>query len=490
MSHSWAGARVRVRVATQHRGCAAEEEEKMAQRGWKFEWVRILLVLLFVVCAFVPARAAWAKGPPPDDDVAAIEELLNGVLAAFLDADADALDALTSDPFTWVGSDGVPMDRDGWLEAAAASAFEEMELSNYTMEMLAENIVLVTANLDGAGGEGAEAFAIFETETIIAQENDDGWQVAYVHGTDRRAETEAYWAAVMREAMWASLPTLTIDVAADGIDVPEEVMAGPTLVELTNSAGTTNEDGSPILADTGWLVEDATLDDLLPLLADANENPGPALELVKLYGTQIVPGGRMVWDLQPGAHVAVTTGGEPLLAEFTVTEAEEGTAEVQADVQVQLVDFSFVLPDTVAAGPHLWEISNAGTQWHEMIILQMQEGMTVEDLLGIFAGGPQGGEEEGAPLEEDTDADATEAMTDTAEAGGDAGTEGDAAGPPEGEMPFDMLYGYVAISEGNRAWVEVDLPPGEYTVICFLPDLMGDMSPHATHGMVRTLVVE
>jgi hypothetical protein len=43
---------------------------------------------------------------------------------------------------------------------------------------------------------------------------------------------------------------------------------------------------------------------------------------------------------------------------------------------------------------------------------------------------------------------------------------------------------------GERAWVTWDLPAGEYTVICFLPDLAGDMSSHAEHGMVRMLVVE
>ena len=35
----------------------------------------------------------------------------------------------------------------------------------------------------------------------------------------------------------------------------------------------------------------------------------------------------------------------------------------------------------------------------------------------------------------------------------------------------------------------MDLAPGEYTVLCFLPDLNGDFSPHLTHGMVASLTV-
>jgi hypothetical protein len=46
------------------------------------------------------------------------------------------------------------------------------------------------------------------------------------------------------------------------------------------------------------------------------------------------------------------------------------------------------------------------------------------------------------------------------------------------------------MSAGTTAWVTLDIPAGEYTVVCFLPNTDDEeMAPHLAHGMVRTLVV-
>jgi hypothetical protein len=116
------------------------------------------------------------------------------------------------------------------------------------------------------------------------------------------------------------------------------------------------------------------------------------------------------------------------------------------------VDFSFAMPDKIATGPQVWQIENAGEQWHEMPILKLNEGVTIDDVLAMMAESGPGG--------------------------------------PEGPPPFEIVAFWSPMGAGEKAWVTWDLPPGEYTVICFLPDLAGDMSPHVAHGMVRTLVVE
>lgn len=250
----------------------------------------------------------------------------------------------------------------------------------------------------------------------------------------------------MSEA-FAAYEQVTIDVSPDGIVVPAEITAGPVVLNRTNSAGTTNEDGSPVTAEVGRLVEGVTIEQLMEVLATAEENPGPALELVKLYGGSFMGQATMA-NLMPGSYVALTTGGEPAVAEFTVVEGE-AMDEPEAAVEATLMDFTFVIPDEIAAGPQLWKISNKGEQWHEIVIIQLQEGMTVEDVLATFAGPEM-----------------------------------------EGPPPFDFFGGYGVISEGNEGWIEFDLAPGEYTVICFLPNLAGDFSPHAMHGMVRTLIVK
>ena len=110
------------------------------------------------------------------------------------------------------------------------------------------------------------------------------------------------------------------------------------------------------------------------------------------------------------------------------------------------------LPDEIAAGPQLWQIENLGKQWHEMIIVQLNEGVSVDDVMTMLM---------------------------------EAGPEG-----PQDEPPFQDFGGWSPISEGNRAWGTFDLPPGEYTVICFLPDVMADMAPHVAKGMIRQLVVK
>ena len=129
-----------------------------------------------------------------------------------------------------------------------------------------------------------------------------------------------------------------------------------------------------------------------------------------------------------------------------------GATAPTPDISVSLVDFNFAMPDKIAAGPQVWQIENAGNQWHEMPILKLNEGVTVDDVIAMMAESGPGG--------------------------------------PEGPPPFEMVAFWSPMGAGEKARVTWDLPPGEYTVLCFLPDIAGDMSPHVAHGMVRTLTVE
>ncbi len=436
----------------------------------RVDWLRRMLVLLLLVCvALLPAAAlAQDDSAPADEDVEAIAAVIDELLAAFVAGDADAVDALTAESFFQVDNMGEIQDRDAWLEVAGLGIFAEMTVSDVTMTALSDDLVLAVGSLDGAG-EAEGSFAFFETDSFLFERTDDGWQLAFLQGTDRAAETEAYWAGAMREEMIAALPTLTIEVSEDGIVVPEEVPAGPTLIEMINSAGTTSEDGSPILPEITRLRDDATVDDLLEVLPLANTDPGAILALSQFYGIQIVPGGRMILDLQPGEHAAVTFEETPQAGAFTVTE-NDTPAELTADVQVELVDFAFSMPDEIPAGPQLWEIANNGSQWHEVVVMELGEGMTIDDVLAMLAS-------------ESPHAEEVAEGEETAAEGEEAAAEG------EEEGSFMPAYGYVSISEGMRAFVEVDLAPGTYAVICLLPDILGDMSPHFAHGMVHTLTV-
>jgi hypothetical protein len=91
---------------------------------------------------------------------------------------------------------------------------------------------------------------------------------------------------------------------------------------------------------------------------------------------------------------------------------------------------------------------NNGEQWHEVAFVQLAEGMGIDDIM--------------AYLESE-----------------------EAEGPP----PFVDFKFLAPFSQGNRQWVDMDFAPGNWVVICFLPDIASDFSPHFVHGMVRNLTV-
>jgi len=57
-------------------------------------------------------------------------------------------------------------------------------------------------------------------------------------------------------------------------------------------------------------------------------------------------------------------------------------------------------------------------------------------------------------------------------------------GPP----PAEPVGGVVALDKGARASFVADLSPGEYGLICFVPDAK-DGKAHVVHGMVKTIKV-
>ena len=59
---------------------------------------------------------------------------------------------------------------------------------------------------------------------------------------------------------------------------------------------------------------------------------------------------------------------------------------------------------------------------------------------------------------------------------------------PAGAIPGTAIGGVSPLARGEVAWFEVDLSPGRYALICFLPDAE-DGKPHFVHGMVRELEV-
>jgi hypothetical protein len=110
-----------------------------------------------------------------------------------------------------------------------------------------------------------------------------------------------------------------------------------------------------------------------------------------------------------------------------------------------LQDFSFDMPDTLAAGLATYRVVNAGPQTHELALLKLQPGTSASDVV---------------------------AALDT----------------PSAEPPFTSVGGMQALSPGGAGFVTLDLQPGSYAAICLVPDPASGV-PHIHLGMVKLFTV-
>jgi len=161
---------------------------------------------------------------------------------------------------------------------------------------------------------------------------------------------------------------------------------------------------------------------------------------------------RIYVDLEPGRYVI--TGSEadadapvPHYLAVTVSDGPAATAP-KADLELHLADFEFDFPDTISAGPQLWHVENTGAQVHIAALFKLHSGKTQDDLLSWFESmGPTG---------------------------------------PSGPPPADALTQEVdAITPDQSYYVAMDLEPGTYVAVCFMPDAETG-EPHLMKGMIQT----
>ena len=194
-----------------------------------------------------------------------------------------------------------------------------------------------------------------------------------------------------------------------------------------------------------------------------------------LGGPEVSPGGEasVIADLEPGRYMVICVipdaEGVPhylmgMQAPLEVGEVEGTQAPPEADMTVELVDFAFVMPEMdVAPGQHVWEVPNIGEQIHEMVILQLAEGVTPDQVQAIFQAPPA-----------------------TPGAGGATPVAmPEMAGPP----PFTVIGGVAPMSPGYTNWAILDLEAGDYIAICFVPD-PATGAPHFALGMIMPFTVE
>jgi len=259
------------------------------------------------------------------------------------------------------------------------------------------------------------------------------------------------------------LPEVRVTATADGLQVPTDVAAGTVLFVLDNQSegfagisliqlpeGTTMEEAMMVLGPPPAPEGDASP------VAEGGEESGPPpplfFEMTWAGGVFAPPGasGEFVVTLTPGEWVLASdpeSGIAPAMMQVSGEAAE--VIEVTADAMIELDNFKFIIPDNLSAGDQIWSVTNKGDQPHEMFVTKTPRRLTPDEVKILLE------------LPEDEL-------------------------PPEGvpnPAEFQDVGGVAPISLDQTVSVELNLEPGAYVAICFMPDKETGM-PHALKGMV------
>lgn len=249
-----------------------------------------------------------------------------------------------------------------------------------------------------------------------------------------------------------AIPSVMVMAADYAFQMPDTLPAGVTSFRLMNH-GKELHHLTLIRLPAGMTAAD---------LAKMQPTAPPPEGLVVAGGPNYsVPGGAIeaVVDLKPGNYVAVCQIPSPdgvvhmakgMVHPFVVIAAADSTKPMavapDADIVIKLADYSFTPSTPLTSGRHVIRVENNGTQMHEMVFVKLEPGKTLEDLAKWVE-------------------------------------------KPEGPPPAGPVEGVAAMSPGEWNTVTVNLTPGEYGFLCFIPDAK-DGKPHMMHGMVQQFSVK
>jgi hypothetical protein len=255
----------------------------------------------------------------------------------------------------------------------------------------------------------------------------------------------------------AAMQSITITASAPML--PKSFTTGLLSVTLVNNTK------SEVTASFGRANPGETEAQIKAIAAKANSgSPTGFFELLKAItwiGGQdsVLPGVSQTAVLRldtPGLYggsVSPSNGpGHPYF--FNVTAGAGAVATLPAGgVSVTLKNFKFIgLPKHLAAGKVTFQLTNSGTQVHEMQVALLDPGKTQQDVLK-FLQSPQAQN-----------------------------------GPPPAWVHSDG--GMNIISPHQSADVTINFVPGYYVVLCFMPDVQKQNGePHFMEGMIGHFTV-
>lgn len=233
-------------------------------------------------------------------------------------------------------------------------------------------------------------------------------------------------------------------------DAPDTIQSGPTTFRLVNEGPDLHH------VQLVRLEGGHSFDDLMKYMAANGQPPAWSVEVGGPNTPNPGAESNGSLDLKPGEYallcVIPAPDGQPHVMKgmskpLTVVPATgPARAMPEADVVMTLDDYSFAAAPEIRAGQRTIRVENRAAQPHEVLFAKLAPGKTAADLLGWIT-------------------------------------------KPQGPPPADLLGGTTAFRAGESNTVSIDFQPGEYALLCFIPDA-GDGQPHVAHGMVRQITVQ
>jgi hypothetical protein len=250
----------------------------------------------------------------------------------------------------------------------------------------------------------------------------------------------------------ATAPQEVVVTARDfDFDAPETIYSGLTVFRLINEGPDLHH------LQLVRLEDGHTLEDLGKAMASHDAPPPSWVTMIGGPNTPGIPGEETnaTLYLEPGNYVMLclipAADGEPhtmkgMVKPLTVLPSDEAPATLPAaDLTMVLDDYSFDTDRPITAGRRTIRVANVAVQPHEVVFVQLAPGRSATDFLFFMQ-------------------------------------------KPEGVPPGKIVGGTTAIANGGVNQVTIDFAPGEYALLCFIPDAK-DGAPHIAHGMARQITV-
>ena len=241
---------------------------------------------------------------------------------------------------------------------------------------------------------------------------------------------------------------VTITARDFAFTLPDTIQSGVTKIVLVNEGPTIHH------AQLIRLEQGKTIADLEAALKAGGPPPAWAIDM---GGPNPPPTGgssSTVQRLEPGNYAVVCFVDVPdhvphfakgMARGFVVAPGTSNAAEPAPTVTMTVSDYSFVTDTALTAGRQMVKVVNTGPQSHEVTLFKLDSAKTLDDFMKY-------------------------------------------AGTYKGDMPAEPVGGITSVRPGTTNYFEVNLSPGEYVLICFVPDSK-DGKPHFRHGMLQKLTI-